>query len=447
MSKCIQTTKYPEAAFLVPSVLLPEKDTDMYRWAVVACDQFTSEPEYWNSVEKITKNFKSAFHLMLPELYLEEADVDRRIEVINQTMAQYLTDGTLQETEPCFILVRRSTNDTPVRTGLIMALDLEHYDFHQGSGSLIRATEGTVIERVPPRMKIRRNAALEMPHIMILIDDPERTVIEPAAQHVEQSGAQPLYQTELMMGGGYIRGYKITEPAIWRQTAEALVKLADPQRFCRKYQVAPETPVLLYAVGDGNHSLAAAKCHYEEQKAIYGTDIACRYALVEVVNVHDQGIIFEPIHRVLFGVEEDFLPGLKAFYPNAADFTVNGGENEPDPVFAGAHNTYHTVPYFTADTEGCIYLDRSLHTLSVGALQTYLDYYLSMHPKARVDYIHGSESVMNLGKAPGNMGFVLPAMRKEDLFATVIKNGSLPRKTFSMGEACEKRYYMECRKL
>ena len=418
---------YAHIPVRTPDLLLPKDGTDMQAWATVACDQYTSQPDYWNRVEAQASGKPSTYHLMLPELYLEEADVDDRIAVINRTMESYLADGAFKVLPETMMLVRRKTKYAPLRTGLVMAFDLDAYDFKKGSGSLIRATEGTVTERIPPRMKIRKDAAIEMPHIMILIDDPSCTVIEGLSAAVAKSGLAPAYDFDLMEEGGHIEGYAVSDPALIDGVMNGLADLACPETFCKKYGVPSDTPVLLFAVGDGNHSLASAKCHYEENP-----NPMARYALAELINVHDAGIIFEPIHRVMFGVEaSSFLDELRAYFG--------------DRVMLGEADG-HVIPYIAGSRRGAFTIDKGVHTLAVGALQEFIDVYLSRHPEAKVDYIHGDDTVAELA-VDGNMGFILPAMDKNDLFKTVILNGALPRKTFSMGEACEKRFYLECREI
>lgn len=433
---------FEELGLNIPRLLLPEERTEDFwkTWACVACDQYTSQPDYWKRVEAAARGKMSTFHLMLPEIYLEEADVDSRIEKINRNMSEYIEKGVLKEQNPAVVLVERDTKASPVRRGVVMALDLEQYDFNRGSGSLIRATEGTVVERIPPRMKIRKNAALEMPHIMILIDDPDRTVVEP----LFAAESRPLYDFDLMEGGGHIKGRCVTDTAAIERAAEALGALGDRKHFTQRYGLPENTPVLLYAVGDGNHSLASAKCHWEElKKQGAGPEHPARYALAEVVNIHDPGIVFEPIHRVLFHVNyENFFDELEGYFTDKASYMESIVDMD-SVEYPGCH----TVKYVSAGRQGNIFIDKQVHTLAVGALQEFIDYYLKGHPESRVDYIHGSDVVAELGTQPGNMGFYLPAMDKNDFFKTVICNGSLPRKTFSMGEAFEKRYYIECRKI
>lgn len=404
--------------FIAPNILLPNKSADMYRWATVACDQYTSDIDYWKDVEDITKNSISTYDLMLPEIFLESPGVDGKIAQINQNMRDYIRKGVFDEYPESFILTRRQTRFSPVRTGLVAALDLEQYDYAKGAQALIRATEGTVTERIPPRMKIRKNAVLEMPHIMILIDDPGQTVIEPAARALlNDASVSPVYDTDLMKDGGHITGYIINKKneIVFNQIFTALENLYDS---CGGF---------LYAVGDGNHSLASAKCHYENLKREGLPCEQARFALVEIVNLHDQGIIFEPIHRVLFDIDtQDVLSFMQSRAGNGVQ--------------------YHEIPYKTISGDGTLRLSKELHMLSVGALQSLLDAYMLQHD-CRIDYIHGADAVEKLSRKRGNMGFILPAMNKNELFPTVAEKGALPRKTFSMGEACEKRYYMECRRI
>lgn len=429
---------YEKAAMNVPVLMMPKIGTDMNKWSVVACDQYTSQSDYWNNVENIIGQDKSTYKMMLPEIYLEAPDIDNKILNINKTMQEYVENGFLQPHAPSLMLVERKTLLSPARKGIIMAVDLEKYDFTEGSGSLIRATEGTVLERIPPRMKIRKNACIETPHIMLLIDDPEKTVVEPIAQAASNGKfGEPAYDFELMMNGGHIKGYQIFDGDIQNQISSAIEKLAQPHIFHSKYNLPSDFPVLLFAVGDGNHSLASAKSHWENVKKS-SSDIMhpARFALVEVLNVHDEGLVFEPIHRIIFGLDSNkFLEGLKEYFGDKVSLSGKIPQG------------WHSVPFITSDNKGTIAFDASIHTLAVGALQEYIDYFTTNNAFIRIDYIHGDKVVTSLATQNGNIGFILPAMNKNDLFKTVILNSALPRKTFSMGEAEEKRFYLECRKI
>ena len=387
-------------------ILLPREGIDLNKWAVVACDQFTSEPEYWDEVTAYVGDSPSTLRIILPEVYLESPDKEARIEKINATMKDYLDSGILRERFEGLMLVERETRKK--RKGLVVALDLENYEYTKGSKTLIRATEGTVESRIPPRLEIRKNALVELPHIMVLIDDPNKTVIEP----LFEENLEKVYGFELMMGGGHIKGWKIDDQNLIEKINQNLEKLISSDGF-------------LFAMGDGNHSLATAKAHWnnvknnlsEEEKINH----PARFALVELVNVHDEGLEFEPIHRVIFGVESDKLENFLAGEGKEVKMVSNGEEK-------------------------IIRLKEVGSNLVVGDLQKLLDEFLQQNPEVKIDYVHGEEAVKKLAVG-NNVGFILEGMKKEELFPTVEKDGALPRKTFSMGEAEEKRYYLESRKI
>ena len=421
---------FEKIGFYPADILLP-KDCDMTKWAVVACDQFTSEPEYWAAVEKQVGDAPSALRLILPEAQLKDPNVDALIAEINAAMDRYLAEDVYTQLSQSLLYIERQQSDGRIRHGLIGMVDLEQYDFTPGSGALIRATEGTVLDRIPPRAKVRRNAAVELPHVMLLIDDPKRTVIEPlsaAADTMEQ-----VYDFDLMQNGGHIRGYRLSDAQI-HSVGEALLGLTAAEEMQEKYGDGNAAP-LLFAVGDGNHSLATAKACYEEQKKGLSEEecknLPARYALVEVVNNHDDALQFEPIHRVLFEVDAAHLMAeLRKAYPTA--YEGQGEGHVIEVVYAG-YRGYITIP------------DPAMQ-LAVGTLQSFLDTYLKTNG-GEVDYIHGDDVTRELGSKPGNMGFLLPPMGKEQLFKTVMADGVLPRKTFSMGHAQDKRYYVESRKI
>lgn len=437
----------------IPTVLLPQKGTDMSKWSVVACDQYTSEPEYWAEVEKNVGDNPSTLKMTFPEVYLENGNSEGRIAQINSTMEKYIKENILEAHGPCFIYVDRKTSHTASRKGLIMAVDLEKYDYAVGSQTLIRATEGTVIERLPPRIKIRENASLELPHVMLLIDDPEKSVIEPLAAKAEALGN--VYDFDLMMKGGHIKGYKVDDEEIIGSILASIEKLAAPENFAKKYSVGDDKGVLLFAVGDGNHSLASAKGHWEIIKCGCSTqeieNHPARYALVEVVNVHDSGLTFEPIHRVVFNVDTDeLLNSMVSFLgdENCSYRKINSMESifyELQTLRSNKNN--HAMGFCTCEGFGVLEVNNPSRNLEVGTLQAFLDDYLKNNTDIKIDYIHGEDVVLKLGTQKGNIGFLLPKMSKHDLFKTVILDGALPRKTFSMGEADEKRFYLECRKI
>ncbi|MBQ3102903.1 MAG: DUF1015 domain-containing protein [Oscillospiraceae bacterium] len=422
--------KFEKLGFYPADILLP-KDCDMEKWAVVACDQFTSEPEYWEAVEKKVGDAPSTRRVILPEANLEDPNVDEYIADINACMDKYMADGIFETLKDSLIYIERNQSDGRVRHGLIGMVDLDTYDFTPGSGALIRATEGTVLERIPPRAKVRRNAPIELPHVMLLIDNPEKTVIEPLTAAADSM--EVVYDFDLMQNGGHIKGYKLSAAQI-DAVADALEGLTTDEAMKAKYNVSGVAP-LLFAVGDGNHSLATAKACYEEQKKGLTPEeylkLPARYALVEVVNNHDDALQFEPIHRVVFDVDaEKMMAEFKKFYPEAHEGQGKG----------------HTIAYNYGDKKGFITVPNPSVQLAVGTLQAFIDSYLKEFG-GKVDYIHGDEVTEELGSKPGNIGFKLPAMGKEQLFKTVMADGVLPRKTFSMGHAADKRYYIEARKI
>lgn len=391
--------------FMPTDILLPAEKPE--KWAVIACDQYTSEPEYWENVRKTAGDAPSAFNIIFPEAFLGKNNAEK-ISKINSVMKSYLEGGVFKEYKNTFVYTERTLKNGKTRRGIVGLIDLDNYSYEKGSKALIRATEATVKERIPARVEIRRGAYLEMPHVMLLCDDPENLLIGGLAGNT--GDFECLYDFDLMCGGGHIRGFapdKAATEALRRHTEELLRKNSGD---------------LLFVVGDGNHSLAAAK----ECAALGGS----HYALVEVVNIHDSSLEFEPIYRVLFGVEpqkviEDFIEKC-------------GGE------YIGADAQRFTCVYGNTEREISV---RPASKLAVGTLQAYLDDYLKAHKGVKIDYIHGEDSLKKLAGAKNALGFLFDGMKKEELFDAVRQDGSLPRKTFSMGEADDKRFYLECRKL
>lgn len=410
------------------NILLP-KDVDMTKWSVVACDQYTSEPEYWKEVEKEVGSSPSTLNLILPELYLEDTDVEDRIKKINKTMEEYLDESMFNEYKDTMIYLERTQKDGKVREGLMAMVDLEDYSYEKGSQTLIRATEKTVIERIPPRLKVRENASLELPHIMILIDDEKKNIIESLKDKVTSEDV--VYDFDLMENGGHIKGYKLSDEVI-NGIESGLESLMDKDYFEKKYDVKNKG-VLLFAMGDGNHSLATAKANYENLKKTMSEDEylnnPARYALVEVVNLHSPALEFEPIHRVIFNTDvNNLVEELHKYYDINED-----GDGE----------------YFelvTKDFDKRLYISNPKSNIAVGSIQMFLDDYLKDH-SGKLDYIHGDETTRSMGSEEGNVGILFEAMPKEELFRTVILDGALPRKTFSMGHSYDKRYYLEARKI
>ena len=403
-----------KTGFSPADILLPAAG-NYETWAVVACDQFTSQPEYWENVEKLVGDKPSTFRIILPEAQLSDGHTEEHIAKINATMKDYLDNGVFTELKDAMIYLERVQSDGKVRKGLIGKIDLEQYDYSVGSTSLVRATEGTVLERIPPRQAVRRDALVELPHVMLLIDDPENTVIGPLSAQCNEV----LYDFDMMLGGGHAKAWKV--PGCMQASVDAALE-------------ALMTSPLLYAVGDGNHSLASAKALYEEEKQKFGKtaedELPSRYALVEIVNLYDSALEFEPIHRVIFDTDPaKLLADLKAHYG------AEEGKGEG-----------HVIQYAYEGGEGFVTIPNPAQQLEVGTLQTFLDGWLKEN-RGTIDYVHGDEITIELGKKPGCIAFLLPAMDKSDLFISVGKDGALPRKTFSMGHAEDKRYYIEARKI
>jgi len=437
-------------ALSVPQILLPQAGIDLQKWAVVACDQYTSQPLVWEKIKDLVGDAPSTLHMIFPEVYLEEPDPQARIDSINHTMERYLSEGLLAEQRPGFVLLDRRTAHAPSRKGLVVALDLEHYDYSADAKTLIRATEGTVIDRLPPRIKIREHAALESPHIMVLIDDPERTVIEP----LFQKSLQKIYDFDLMMDSGHLTGYLVDDEKLLAAVASSLERLADPAYFQQRYGVQDEH-VLLYAMGDGNHSLATAKVIWERLKEQAEDRAAlmrhpARYALVELVNIHDPGLEFEPIHRVLFNCAfDDLFTAMTAFFTaqDAGCAVRELGAYQDIVAYPKSQAGAHVFPFVNEGRFGVLTIEHPKQYLEYATIQTFLDDYLSSHGQTRIDYVHGDKIVTELGSQPGNIGFYMPTISKDTFFKTIVLDGALPRKTFSMGHADEKRFYMECRKI
>ena len=434
---------YTKLGFQIPQVLLPKAGTDLTRWAVIACDQFTSQPEYWNDVERTVGDAPSTLRLILPEVYLEKPGEGERIQTTQQAMKTYVDKGLFETYEGLILVERQAAGKT--RRGVMLALDLECYDFNKGSQSLIRATEGTILERLPPRIKIRSGAPLELPHILVLIDDPQDTVI--GALAARKAAMKKIYDFDLMLGSGHLTGYFSSDPADEQALVSALEKLADPAAFASRYGVSADLGVLLFAMGDGNHSLATAKAIWEQIKLKVGMDHPARYALVEIENVHDAGLEFEPIHRVIFDVREEVITALKRHFGSRLSVETAASAEEMIAAVDSQSGDSQVVGLVTPQGYALVRIQQPETNLPVGTLQLFLDAWLKAGGAARIDYVHGADVVTQLGSQPGNAGFYVPGMDKSDLFKTVVLDGALPRKTFSMGEAKEKRFYMEARRI
>lgn len=416
-------------------ILLPQRDTDLGLWAVLACDQYTSQPEYWQKVENRVGDAPSTLHIILPEVYLEDADVPARIEKIHAAMKQYLAAPLTRKVQG-YIYVER-TCAGHVRQGLVGCVDLEDYSYEKGASPRIRPSENTVVERIPPRLAVRRGAAVESPHILMLADDAEQSIIEPLA--AKKSTLEQVYDQELMLEGGNVRGWAVTTQADIDAIAAAMAKLDDPARFAALYGADAKVKPFALAVGDGNHSLATAKAYWEEIKATLPQSEwdshPARYCLVELENVQSPAIEIEPIHRVLFGAE------VASVLKNAAAFaTANDSEIVPD---GKGQQQYVGLQGNGSQT---LAVQNPPHPLAVGTLEMFLQDYMEHHPTVRVDYVHGEDAVRQLA-TEGAIGILLPPVQKSDLFLGVAQGGVLPKKTFSMGHANEKRYYLECRRI
>ena len=400
----------------VPRVLIPKEDVDLEKWAVIACDQFTSQGDYWKKLRDFCGEI-SALHIIFPEYYLDKGDMRERIRSINEHMTKYLKDGIFREVND-FILTDRTTSYGHRRVGLIAAVDLDAYDFTTGKLP-IRATEATVRERLPVRLTIRRDATLELPHVLLLIDDEARSVIEPLLSVV--SDEDLLYDTDLNMNGGHVKGYRVKDGD---KVRASLLALADPARMKTRYGL--DEP-FVFAVGDGNHSVATAKLLWEEIKPTLTEEERlvhpARYVLAEIVNLYEDDLLFEAIHRVIFGAGLPFIREMQRSLSGDGHVTLL----YRDEMYGV------DVPKVAAE--------------AVKAIQEFIDGYVAAHEGVSVDYIHGDANLSEVAAANDGVAIFMPVMEKRDLFPYVVKHGSLPRKTFSMGEAEEKRYYLECRRI
>lgn len=391
-------------------ILLPEC-IDMEKWSVVACDQYTAQPEYWERVKEFVGDTPSTLNIVYPEAFLSEGDA--RINAINNAMDEYLAKNIFVALENSLIYVERTMNSGKIRRGVVGAIDLEEYDFSKGSKSAIRATEGTILSRIPPRVKIRENAPLELPHAILLIDDTADYIIG----GIEKT--KPLYDFDLMEGGGHIAGWHI-------RGDEADAVIGRINKFAKD---APDN--LVFAVGDGNHSLATAKTCWDNLKKTLTEEEQknhpARFCLVELENIHDEALEFEPIHRVVFGKGMAEVKTALAEYYQVADAMSDGAQE---------------IVLVSGEQTESVFVTNPSSNLTVGTLQNFLD---SMGYE--LDYIHGDDVVRQLSDREDAVGFLLPCPQKSELFETVIVDGALPRKTFSMGEANEKRFYLEAKKI
>ena len=425
-----------EACFTAADILLPAAGVPLDPWACIAVDQFTSQPEYWQRAEHLADGKPSTLHIVLPEAYLGTPQEAERLESIRRTMEEYRKTVLTRKVHG-YVYVERTQMDGTVRQGLVGAVDLDAYDYAKGSKPAIRPSESTVVERIPPRLKVRRGATLETPHVMMLADDADCTLIEPIGLIKNQ--LPPLYDGELMLGGGHLRGWAVEDPALIAGIDAALAALADPAAFARRWPAAKGQQPMVLAVGDGNHSLATAKAYWEELKPTLSEEQRrthpARWCLAEVCNVHSPAIEIEPIHRVVFGVDaKELYAALDAWDQQQGSSTTMSDQRLR---LADAHG------------ESAVALANPPAPLTVGSVEAFLADFLPAHPGVTVDYIHGESTALALASDPAKpaTAILLPDFAKADLFKGVVLGGVLPRKTFSMGHAEEKRYYLECRQI
>lgn len=401
----------------VPKILLP-KNVDMTKWSCVACDQFTSEPEYWQELEEFVGDSPSTLKLIYPEVYLKNSD-SKRVDAINNTMSAYYDKGLFEEIES-LILVKRVLNNGEVRLGLMVAVDLEAYEYTPENKALIKATEKTVVERLPARIDVRKNATLELPHVMLLVDDPDMSIIEPLYSESEEY--EILYDFKLNMDGGWIVGYKVPNS---ETVLEKIYALLDDELIYSRYGVKDNK--ILFAVGDGNHSLATAKECWELTKKGLSEDEkanhAARYALCELVNLYDESLKFEPIHRIIFNANDDFIVNM----------ALNlSGEGRIKVVYSNEEYLIN-VPINPSE--------------AIRDIQDFIDAYIEEHNEVEQDYIHGDSNLSQIAARDNAIAIFMPTLSKEGLFKYCLTRGVLPRKSFSMGVAEDKRYYLEARKI
>lgn len=442
-------TDFNKIALKLPKIYLPSKEADLKKWSVIACDQYTSQPEYWEKTADFIGERPSALNIILPEVFLGSQREALIIENIHSSMNIYLQNNTLEKHGPGIFMCERTISTGKKRKGIICCLDLEHYDYSKNSKSLIRPTEGTIVDRIPPRIKVRQKASLETPHIMVLIDDPEKKVIEPLFKLEDK---KKLYDFELMNNSGRLAGFMTDNEKIIKNMTNSLYSLLEENSYCSKYSLESAKDPLLYAMGDGNHSFATARAFWEQLKnenkdndAIM--DHPARWALVEIVNIHDESIEFEPIHRALFNIEpETVLEQLKSFF-NKRGSKASFIQTDSFEEIKKSHENIHEIPFCHSKGKGILKIESPLKNLAAGDLEDGLKYIAEINPSIKIDYIHGRNHLKELSEKKESLGFLLPCIPKNSFFKTIIKDGAFPRKTFSMGEADDKRFYMECRKI
>lgn len=432
--------KLEDLGLRIPEILLP-KNIDLSTWSVIACDQYTQDKDYWKNVEEKAGNKPSTLNLILPEVYLGSPDKADRIKKIRQSMKEYLDTGVFADAKKCFIYLERKTAFGRTRKGLVAQIDLETYEWKPFSKANIRATEATIVERIPPRMEIRKGAPLELPHIMLLVNDKDDLLV---GANKPTDGRAPIYDGDLMANGGHITGWALESKADIEGVEKALNLIAGKN-------ASPDGSTFLFAVGDGNHSLATAKAVWDEYKKEHpeDKDSPVRYALIEIVNIYDTGLTFEPIHRVIFNIDNEALIKKMAEKLNGNIKALD----DADKVIKAVKDSWANFGFFYLDSEGKqknVLLETKIKELAVARLQPEIDAFLKELPdqsKVEIDYIHGTDEVLKLGSKENSLGILLPPIAKDSFFETINGRGPLPRKSFSMGEADEKRFYLECRRL
>lgn len=448
--RCADKLLFPDIGLKVPRILLPRRGLDLTKWCVVACDQYTSQPQYWKDVKELVGESPSTLNLIFPEVYLGDKKTNQQIiQGIKDKMFEFDRDRVLVPQHPGFVLIDRKTPLVDSRKGLLVALDLELYSYQKGAQSIIRPTEKTIADRLPPRIAIREQSPLELPHILVLIDDPEKTVIEPL--FAQSDRFDMLYDFQLMKNSGHLKGWHVAASEVVESIVSALRELAAPARFQQRYGAGPDQGVILFPVGDGNHSLATAKSCWEEHKR-KGADMEthpARYALVELINVHDPGMTFEPIHRLVFNV--DVAKAMADLQDNLVKHgwgpvnIVNDVDSIPE---AQRKEGCHYIQFRHKHGKGVLAVENPSLVLEVATLTQWLDPYLSANAGSSVDYVHGEEVIAEkTAESDRTLAFLLPIMDKNDFLKTVVREGVLPRKTFSMGAADEKRFYFECQRI
>lgn len=423
---------YENLGIAVPQILIPEEKVNLKKWAVIACDQFTVDRGYWAEVEKIVGNSPSTLRMTLPEVYLDDPDKQQRIDYTKEAMYTYLENGVLQQLPEGFVLVEREVDNT-VRKGLMVLFDLENYDFDISNKPLLRPTEQILTERIPPRLEIRAGAPVELPHVFVFMDDSERSVIEPL--FAARQSLKKLYDFELMQGGGRIAGYFVDDPSLTRQVLDAVDRLSirDGMRFC---------------VADGNHSIATAKEIWERSKGSMSEEERAtsplRYVLAELVNIHDEGVALHPIHRVIMGVNPAMCIQYVVDKLNQrgirSRLVFSRRKVSMKPEERGNH-----IYFISKDSVGRIEITSPCHPLAVGDIQPVLEDFAAENPQCKLDYIHGDQNLLDECANYDTLGFMMPGFKKNEFFDIVINCGILPKKSFSIGEAEQKRYYLEGR--